>query len=75
VQEMPWKHPERIRARKSVTQRFRKFVSFMMKQFATPPDELLNRAEARLQSHAAGDKPAEPAVPDPIKAARSRILR
>jgi hypothetical protein len=51
---MPWKHPERVQARKSVSRRLRRFVNVLMKQFATAPSELLRRAEAKL--HAAPPK-------------------
>jgi hypothetical protein len=46
---MPWKDAERVRARKTVSQRFRDFIAAMMKQFRTPPAELLGRAEEKLR--------------------------
>ena len=55
------KYPERVRARKSVSRRFRAFVNALLKQFTTPPEELLRRAEAKLQAEA-GDKPVGPAA-------------
>ena len=60
---MPWKYHDRVRARRSVSQRFRTFIDALMKQFATPPEQLLNRAEKKLNaaSPGAGDKPVEPA--------------
>ena len=61
--QMPWKNPERIKARRTVTERFRAFVSSLMRQFITPPKELLNRAESELHgSPEAGDKSSEPNV-------------
>lgn len=59
---MPWKHPERVQARKSVSRRLRKFVNALMKQFATPPEELLSRAEAKLHTAPpqSDDKASEP---------------
>jgi len=61
---MPWKYPDRVRARRSVSQRFSTFVDASMKQFATPPEELLSRAEAKLDAAPPepDDKPDEPAV-------------
>jgi hypothetical protein len=53
------KYPERVKARKSVARRFRAFVNALLKQFATPPEELLRRAEAKLQAEAR-DRPAGP---------------
>ena len=52
------KYPERVKAR---ARRFRAFVNALLKQFATPPEELLRRAEAKLQAEA-GDKPVGPAA-------------
>ena len=49
VKKMPWKYREGIVARKSVAKRFREFLTAMMRQFKTPPDELLDRAEERLR--------------------------
>jgi hypothetical protein len=43
---MPWKDPERVEARRSVSQRFRRYIATLMAQFRTPPEELLKRAEA-----------------------------
>ena len=64
VPEMPWKYHDRVRARKSVSRRFRTFVDALMKQFTTPPKQLLNRAEAKLNAAPpeADDKPVEPPV-------------
>jgi hypothetical protein len=47
---MPRKQPQRVETRKSVSRRFRAFVNASMKQFATPPEELLSRAEAKLHT-------------------------
>ena len=52
---MPWKDPERVEARRSVSQRFRRYIATLMRQFRTPPEELVKRAEARLEPDAAGD--------------------
>ena len=49
VLEMPWKDPKRIGARKTVPQRFRKFIISLMKQFRTPSAELVRRAEEKLE--------------------------
>jgi hypothetical protein len=46
---MPWKDAERVRARKSVARKFRDLIARMMRQFRTPPDELLGRAEEKLR--------------------------
>ena len=61
---MPWKFHDRVRARRSVSQRFRAFVDALTRQFVTPPEELLSRAEAKLNARPpqADDKPADPAV-------------
>ena len=47
-----------------MSQRFSAFVDASMKQFATPPEELLSRAEAKLDAAPPepDDKPDEPAV-------------
>jgi len=58
---MPWKHPERVRARKSVAERFRNCVAAMMRQFKAPPDELLERAEEKLRR--SRSPPTAPDVP------------
>jgi hypothetical protein len=60
---MPWKQLHRVKARKTVSERFRTFVSVLMRQFVTPPEELLNRAESKLHAppdH--GDKSKQPSV-------------
>ena len=56
---MPWKNPERIEARRSVSRRFRRYIATLMLQFRTPPEELVKRAEARLEPapDATGDPP------------------
>ena len=52
---MPWKDPERVKARRSVSRRFRRYIATLTRQFRTPPEELVTRAQARLESDAAGD--------------------
>jgi len=60
---MPWKHLHRVKARKTVSERFRAFVSFLMRQFVTAPEELLNRAESELHAPPdRGDKSKQPSV-------------
>jgi len=57
---MPWKDPKRVEARRSVSKRFRRYIATLMRQFRTPPEELVKRAEARPEPapDAAGDPPA-----------------
>ena len=62
MKKMPWKYPRGIVARKSVAKRFREFVAGMMRQFKTPPDELLDRAEERLRQ--TGSPPTAPDAQD-----------
>ena len=62
VKEMPWKYREGIVARKSVAKRFREFVTAMTRQFKTPPDELLDRAEEKLRQ--TGSPPTAPDAQD-----------
>ena len=38
----------RVRARKSVSQRLRTYIALVMKEFATSSGELLRRAEGRV---------------------------
>jgi hypothetical protein len=59
---MPWKDHDRVQARKDVSRRFRAFVNALMKRFTARPEELLRRAETKLNAAPpdADDKPAEP---------------
>jgi hypothetical protein len=56
--DMPWKNLERVEARKCVSTRFDAYVSTLMGQFVTSPEELLRRAEAKL--HAPLERPDRP---------------
>jgi hypothetical protein len=53
-----------IRARKSVAQMLRDFVTRLMGEFRTPPDELLRRAEERAREPPGNTQQIEQGVPD-----------
>jgi hypothetical protein len=49
---MPWKDPKRVDPRRSVLDHLRRYVAAQMHQFRTPPEELVKRAEIKLESPA-----------------------
>ena len=53
---MKIKYPERVRARRTIADLTRQYVDTLMRQFRAPPEELLQRVEARLESEKPPDQ-------------------
>ena len=59
---------EGVRARKTVAQQFPHYIAWLLRQFGTPPEELVKRVEERAgEANANPDRTGEgaPSVPEP----------